>query len=182
MPARCSREDSCVYARQTSAMSLQLFFNWWVEAYYAARAPPSLSARTSGSPECVPLARSPADTPATQDVCGVAVSHGPSRAVGVQKNLARRVWPETAVSDVVLMVCIRELRQALGDDPRAPRFIETVHRRGYRFIGDLPVTAPATAVTLRNPQPRPASRAGGGIGTPPYLAGQSALACARWSL
>jgi DNA-binding winged helix-turn-helix (wHTH) protein len=51
------------------------------------------------------------------------------------------VWPETTVNDVALMICIQELRQALGDDPRAPRFIETLHRRGYRFIGDLPVTA-----------------------------------------
>ena len=54
------------------------------------------------------------------------------------------VWPETTVNDVALMICIHELRQALGDDPRAPRFIETMHRRGYRFVGDLPVTAPAS--------------------------------------
>jgi predicted ATPase len=54
------------------------------------------------------------------------------------------VWPETTVNDVALMICIRELRQALGDDARAPRFIETVHRRGYRFVGDLPVTTPAS--------------------------------------
>jgi DNA-binding winged helix-turn-helix (wHTH) protein/predicted ATPase len=54
------------------------------------------------------------------------------------------VWPETTVNDVALMICIRELRQALGDDPRAPRFIETMHRRGYRFMGDLPVIAPAS--------------------------------------
>jgi predicted ATPase len=52
------------------------------------------------------------------------------------------VWPETMVTDVALMICIRELRRALGDDPRTPRFIETIHRRGYRFVGDLPVTAP----------------------------------------
>jgi predicted ATPase/DNA-binding winged helix-turn-helix (wHTH) protein len=52
------------------------------------------------------------------------------------------VWPETMVTDVALMICIRELRRALGDDPRTPQFIETIHRRGYRFIGDLPVTAP----------------------------------------
>lgn len=30
---------------------------------------------------------------------------------------------------------MRELRQALGDNPRTPQFIETVHRQGYRFIG-----------------------------------------------
>src|SRR5206468_3920581 len=37
--------------------------------------------------------------------------------------------------------CIGELRQALGDSARAPRFIQTVHRRGYRFLA--PVTVPA---------------------------------------
>jgi predicted ATPase/DNA-binding winged helix-turn-helix (wHTH) protein len=66
------------------------------------------------------------------------------------------VWPETTVNDVGLMICIRELRQALGDDFKAPRFIETLHRRGYRFVGDLPVTAhpsgsPPSAV--HNPVP-----------------------------
>src|SRR5262249_9806081 len=35
----------------------------------------------------------------------------------------------------VLTVCVREIRQALRDNPKAPQFIETVHRRGYRFIG-----------------------------------------------
>lgn len=44
------------------------------------------------------------------------------------------VWPGTVVGDGVLTVAIAELRKVLGDDPRAPRFIETVHRRGYRFL------------------------------------------------
>ena len=47
------------------------------------------------------------------------------------------VWPEAVVSDVVLKVCIRELRLALGDNARQPRFIATVHGRGYRFIGSV---------------------------------------------
>ena len=54
-----------------------------------------------------------------------------------KSTLLEVVWPETVVSDGVLMVCIRELRQALGDDPRTPRFIATAHRRGYRFIGHV---------------------------------------------
>jgi DNA-binding winged helix-turn-helix (wHTH) protein/predicted ATPase len=57
--------------------------------------------------------------------------------------LLEALWPETMVSDVVLAVCIRELRQALGDTARAPRFIETVPRRGYRFMGQLPMVPPA---------------------------------------
>jgi DNA-binding winged helix-turn-helix (wHTH) protein len=38
------------------------------------------------------------------------------------------VWPETAASDTVLTMAIRELRQVLGDQARCPQFIETVHK------------------------------------------------------
>src|SRR5438309_391977 len=64
------------------------------------------------------------------------------------------LWPATMVSEVVLAVRIRELRQALGDDARAPRFIETVHRRGFRFIGHLPTVRPS-APHASSPAPRP---------------------------
>ena len=47
------------------------------------------------------------------------------------------MWSGTTVSDGVLKVCIRRLRRALGDAATQPRFIETVHRRGYRFIAPL---------------------------------------------
>ena len=43
----------------------------------------------------------------------------------------------TVVSDDALTSCIQELRRALRDDARQPRYIETVHRRGYRFIGKV---------------------------------------------
>ena len=46
-------------------------------------------------------------------------------------------WNETAVTDSVLKVCIRQIREALGDDARSPTFIETSHRRGYCFIGHI---------------------------------------------
>jgi class 3 adenylate cyclase/DNA-binding winged helix-turn-helix (wHTH) protein len=63
------------------------------------------------------------------------------------------VWPETVVSESVLAVAIRELRQVLGDQARRPQFIETVHGRGYRFIAPVTVAAPSaerpqTAETL----------------------------------
>ncbi|MBI3247508.1 MAG: AAA family ATPase [Deltaproteobacteria bacterium] len=51
-----------------------------------------------------------------------------------KEELLGAVWPETRVSDIVLKVCIREVRQVLGDHPQTPLFIETVQRRGYRFI------------------------------------------------
>src|SRR6266516_4027783 len=48
--------------------------------------------------------------------------------------LLTAVWPETYVSEGVLTVCVNEIRKALRDDPQAPRYVETVHRRGYRWI------------------------------------------------
>src|SRR5262245_30764840 len=44
------------------------------------------------------------------------------------------VWPGTVVSDGVLKVCIRELREALGDNAVTPHFIETFPKIGYRFL------------------------------------------------
>ena len=47
------------------------------------------------------------------------------------------MWPDITVGDAALVTCIQELRKALGDDARRPRYIETLHRRGYRFIGKI---------------------------------------------
>ena len=49
-------------------------------------------------------------------------------------RLFDEVWPGTIVSESALTSVIKELRRALGDDPRAPRFIESVYGRGYRFV------------------------------------------------
>ncbi len=47
------------------------------------------------------------------------------------------VWVGVAVTPASLNQAIRELRQALGDDARNPRYIQTVHRRGFRFIAEI---------------------------------------------
>lgn len=54
-----------------------------------------------------------------------------------KQGLLDAVWPDVVVGDDVLKGCIRELRDALGDDSTAPRYIQTAHRRGYRFIAEL---------------------------------------------
>jgi DNA-binding winged helix-turn-helix (wHTH) protein/predicted ATPase len=56
--------------------------------------------------------------------------------------LLQAAWPETVVSEAVLTTCVAELRKVLGETAQAPRFIQTVHRRGYRFIGHLPPVGP----------------------------------------
>src|SRR5262245_2038359 len=65
------------------------------------------------------------------------------------EQLLSAVWSDTAVTDTVLKVCIREIRDALGDDPESPRYIETAHRLGYRFIGQVSTAnLPAAVSTL----------------------------------
>jgi DNA-binding winged helix-turn-helix (wHTH) protein/tetratricopeptide (TPR) repeat protein len=54
-----------------------------------------------------------------------------------KEQLIGAVWQDTFVGDAVLKVAIRQIREALSDDPKSPRFIETSHRRGYRFIGQI---------------------------------------------
>ena len=71
-----------------------------------------------------------------------------------KEALLQAVWPEAVVSEAVLTSCIGELRKALGETAQAPRFIQTVHRRGYRFIGDLPPALPPGS-SHRAPAPPP---------------------------
>ena len=60
-----------------------------------------------------------------------------------KEELFTAVWPETVVSEGVLTSRIRELRQALGDTTATPRYIETVSRRGYRFIEKVSRSQPS---------------------------------------
>lgn len=54
-----------------------------------------------------------------------------------KEELLQALWAGTHVQESVLKVCIREIRRALNDPARTPRFIETIHGRGYRFIGRI---------------------------------------------
>ncbi len=72
------------------------------------------------------------------------------------------VWGHRHVSDSVLKGAINSLRSKLGDDPVAPRYIETAARRGYRFIAPVQVLASATAgpAAPAGPPPRAVQGAG----------------------
>ena len=64
------------------------------------------------------------------------------------------VWGHQFYSDSVLKTAVSEVRTVLDDDPRAPRFIETVSRRGYRFIGattEIPEIAPIPEIDFSGP-------------------------------
>jgi DNA-binding winged helix-turn-helix (wHTH) protein/TolB-like protein/Tfp pilus assembly protein PilF len=66
-----------------------------------------------------------------------------------KEQLLDALWPDVHVTDNALAQAVSELRQALGDDAGKPRFIKTVARRGYRFVG------PVEPVSDLGPRPRP---------------------------
>ena len=96
-------------------------------------------------------------TPKAFDVLHYLVTH-PDRLV-TKDTLLDAVWPETAISDVVVRIAIGELRRALGDTAQAPRFIATVHRRGYRFVAPSRSTPRrCRGLPARCPRPCPRRR------------------------
>src|SRR6201995_3935175 len=61
-------------------------------------------------------------------------------ALATREELHLKLWPQTAVDfDHGLNKAISKIRQALGDSSELPRFIETVARRGYRFLADVTI-------------------------------------------
>jgi len=79
-------------------------------------------------------------TPKASAVLKELVTH--AGAPVSKEELFAAVWSGTIVSDDALTSCVQELRRALEDDAKQPRFIETRHRRGYRFVAALGEAAP----------------------------------------
>src|ERR1051325_768313 len=78
-------------------------------------------------------------TPKALETLLVLIQHG---AQLVEKEqLLKEVWPDTYVEEGSLSRNIHELRKALGDDSSQPSYIETVPKRGYRFLAPLKVSA-----------------------------------------
>jgi DNA-binding winged helix-turn-helix (wHTH) protein len=69
-------------------------------------------------------------------------------------ELFQAIWPETVVSDDALTSCSKELRQVLQDQAQKRRYIETVHRRGYRFLPSV-TTQPVPSAKLQVPGSAP---------------------------
>ena len=61
-------------------------------------------------------------------------------------QLQQSLWPDTFVGEEALTQLMRKLRVALGDDPREPRFVQTVLKRGYRFLPPVAVANGAPAI------------------------------------
>jgi DNA-binding winged helix-turn-helix (wHTH) protein/Tol biopolymer transport system component len=60
-----------------------------------------------------------------------------------KEQLIRAVWPDTFVTDDVLTRCISELRRVFRDDPKEPKIIQTIPKRGYRLVATVNQVTPA---------------------------------------
>ncbi|MCC7125237.1 MAG: alpha/beta fold hydrolase, partial [Acidobacteria bacterium] len=69
-----------------------------------------------------------------------------------KSELMTALWGDAFVGDAVLKSCIREVRRALDDTPDTPRFIETAHRRGYRFIAPVAALEGPPALGASSPR------------------------------
>ena len=106
-------------------------------------------ARLTCAGEPVPLAPKPFAV-----LCTLARS--PRRLV-TKNALLDAVWGHRFVADSVLKSAISEVRAALGDDPKQPRYIETASRRGYRFIATpVGVSSHSAAAVERTARAGPA--------------------------
>jgi TolB-like protein/DNA-binding winged helix-turn-helix (wHTH) protein len=78
-----------------------------------------------------------------------------------REELIARLWPNQVVDfDTALNTAVRRLRATLGDDAGTPRYVETVPRRGYRFIGPVASPEPSLPGTLPPADEPPAATAG----------------------
>src|SRR5215217_5602516 len=83
-------------------------------------------------------------TPKATDILIVLVKHAGQL---VEKDeLLKEVWPDTFVEEANLTQNIFTLRKALGDDRSGPKYIETVARRGYRFLATVRTVPHAESV------------------------------------
>lgn len=118
-----------------------------------------------------------------------ALARTPGQLV-TKDALLDEVWGHRHVSDSVLKTTISELRAALGDDAKQPRYIETASRRGYRFIARTGQVASAASVAWRKqgqdlldrqapgkqPGTMPLSEARGIEGAAPFIGREAELA------
>ena len=103
------------------------------------------------------LSRDGVEVPLPPRVLGVLalLVDRPAQLV-TKQELINAVWRDAFVTETSLAEAISVLRQTLGDDPQRPTYIQTLHRRGYRFIADVQGVAelPAKEGSDREPPER----------------------------
>jgi len=93
--------------------------------------------------------------------------------------LFEALWPETAVSEAALRVCIGEVRKALGETAHTAQYIATVPRRGYRFRTPVTLQEPSGGAVSDATAPRAPAASGD-----PLIGREAVLGClhAAWAL
>jgi eukaryotic-like serine/threonine-protein kinase len=74
-----------------------------------------------------------------------------------RQDLIDTVWKDAFVTDTSLAEAVSVLRQALGDDPQSPTYIQTRHRRGYRFVAPVLSSGSRVISVAEYPTPTPPS-------------------------
>lgn len=87
----------------------------------------------------------------------LAAQHG--RVVS-REDIMAALWPGLVVGDDSLARTVSKLRQALGDDAKAPRYIETITKRGYRLLAPVAPVAPVAAAAQADAAPAAAPVSG----------------------
>jgi len=72
-----------------------------------------------------------------------------------KSELMERLWPETFVTDDVLVQSVVDIRRALGDHAKTPQYIETIPRRGYRFLAEVTRVEGTGQSEAHGPEPEP---------------------------
>jgi len=90
-------------------------------------------------------------TPKVFDILVTLVEHGGQ--VVAKDDLMKRVWPNTFVEEGNLTQNISLLRKALGETPGGVQFIETVPRRGYRFVAETSESSNGDLKPVETPEP-----------------------------
>ena len=89
-------------------------------------------------------------TPKAFDTLLVLVQH--KGQLVDKEQLLKDVWPDSYVEEGSLSRNIHELRKVLGDHSSEPRYIETIPKRGYRFVAPLKVPAPEESQVAAEPE------------------------------
>lgn len=117
-------------------------------------------------------------TPKVFDILTILVEN--SGQVVSKDDLMKRVWPSTYVEEGNLTQNISLLRKALGETAGGVQFIETVPRRGYRFVADTKETANGSSLPVTEEVvPEPVSLQDNAI-TPPVVSIPASTAGASW--
>jgi len=138
----CAPPKDAQNSRPKSSAEFQNLFEKGLRTIVAQHSgdlkPDPIRSVPAGYSESMPLAGKAPDSVDAEGLLSSSSPCGECREAGHEKGASRgAAWPGTHVANGALKAQIKELREAMGDDAASPRFIETQHRVGYRFIGKV---------------------------------------------